>query len=873
MTWVRGVLAVTLLGSVYAVAILVSVGELVLATVLAIKGIPPVTLGETPTQSAAAMQTPAHQFGNDLVADLYLGGIAASIVVLYPVLRAGGKTGRVRDSVVLSRRDAPRLWAMVTELAAELGTRPPAEVRVVALANAAVSEECRFLGLVVGVRRLYVGLPLLLGLTVDELRAVLCHELGHYARGHTRTGPVIYRGAVALDEVLTRRSRRSKKWQDGTALAALPFILYSAVWYRLTAALRRQQEIEADAAAVAAAGKAATAQGLRGVYALARAWEGFLRGPAGAVLRNGFTPGGLFDGFSAMLADPQFREVLAGWRGSPADAPPTPFDSHPGFEVRLRQIAAREDSHRGQARDRDPGPAFRLLATPQQVLTDAAALVWPQRMPDHPPLAWPEWADLAAEAIAVADAEELLAAARRVAAEPAPTLSTVLDLLRDGAAGYLAAALARGVTGGVPGSGPGGGRGGPGGGVPGGGVPGRGAPGPGVDAPPRQTGLGLLRARLGALAGCALVQTGYARWRLSWTGPGTLTGIDISLADFPGLVEAAVRSPARAQALRDRLTGLGVAVDVPPTPARVSVPPEDGAPPRPGGLWPGGLRPGSSEAEAAARRHRRRRRALIAGVIAVATAIAISVVVGITRSPQRPAAALPDPADARLPDNGVGLVVFSPDGKILVTAYENGRAYLWNAAARRVAARLPGPPGDAVNAAAFSPGGKTLAVALGGKNGNGSAYLWNVATRRVAASLTGPAASDAAALAFSPDGKTLAVGVDDGGDGAVYLWNVATRRVVARLPSPGGVGVPAVAFSPDGQTLAASDSSGSLTGDVALWDVVTRRITRVLTNPGTWRPARWRSAPTATRWPPAPTRSPTGARPTCGISPAPRPRR
>ncbi|MGE5136666.1 MAG: LysM peptidoglycan-binding domain-containing protein [Gemmatimonadota bacterium] len=96
---------------------------------------------------------------------------------------------RVRDSVLLTPGDAPGLWAMVTELATRVGTRPPDEVRAVAAASAQVSEECRFLRLLAGTRRLYVGLPLLMGLTADELRAAICHELGRYARGHTRIGP------------------------------------------------------------------------------------------------------------------------------------------------------------------------------------------------------------------------------------------------------------------------------------------------------------------------------------------------------------------------------------------------------------------------------------------------------------------------------------------------------------------------------------------------------------------------------------------------------------------------------------------------------------------------------------------------------------
>ena len=62
---------------------------------------------------------------------------------------------------------------MVTGLAKDRVIRPPAELRIIAEANAMVTEECRFFRPVVpGTRRLYVGLPLLLGLSTGEMRAV-----------------------------------------------------------------------------------------------------------------------------------------------------------------------------------------------------------------------------------------------------------------------------------------------------------------------------------------------------------------------------------------------------------------------------------------------------------------------------------------------------------------------------------------------------------------------------------------------------------------------------------------------------------------------------------------------------------------------------
>jgi WD40 repeat protein len=80
-----------------------------------------------------------------------------------------------------------------------------------------------------------------------------------------------------------------------------------------------------------------------------------------------------------------------------------------------------------------------------------------------------------------------------------------------------------------------------------------------------------------------------------------------------------------------------------------------------------------------------------------------------------------------------------------------------------------------------------------------------MATKQCAVTLRGHAgAVDTAA--FSPDGKTLATG---GGDNVVRLWNVATRQQVAVL---GGYRsqVWSVAFTPDGNTLATGCADGTL---------------------------------------------------------------
>src|SRR5262249_32869515 len=82
--------------------------------------------------------------------------------------------------------------------------------------------------------------------------------------------------------------------------------------------------------------------------------------------------------------------------------------------------------------------------------------------------------------------------------------------------------------------------------------------------------------------------------------------------------------------------------------------------------------------------------------------------------------------------------------------------------------------------------------------------------------------SGIAALAFSPDGKTLAVAPQNAPGEPVGLWNVATHRMTGQVMTGFTSRINSIAFSPDGTLLAASAVRDTT---VQVWS--TRRLTRV----------------------------------------------
>src|SRR5262249_55858065 len=108
---------------------------------------------------------------------------------------------------------------------------------------------------------------------------------------------------------------------------------------------------------------------------------------------------------------------------------------------------------------------------------------------------------------------------------------------------------------------------------------------------------------------------------------------------------------------------------------------------------------------------------------------------------------------------------------------------------------------------AFSPDGRTLATA----GNEGVVKLWEVPSGKLSQRLFGHAGM-VFGLAFSPDGKWLATA---GQDRTARVWDVKTCREVTPRPLLHVDSVYAVAFSPNGTLLV----TGTLARETSVWDV------------------------------------------------------
>jgi WD40 repeat protein len=148
-------------------------------------------------------------------------------------------------------------------------------------------------------------------------------------------------------------------------------------------------------------------------------------------------------------------------------------------------------------------------------------------------------------------------------------------------------------------------------------------------------------------------------------------------------------------------------------------------------------------------------------------------------------------------------VAFSPDGRMLASAGQDGAIILWD-----VTARQPlGPPltghSDKIESVAFSPDGLMLASA----GQDDTVILWDVAARRPLGPPLKGHSDWVLSVAFSPDGRMLASG---GRDKTIILWDVATHQTIGS-PLTGHDGwIYSLAFSPDGNQLASNSGDNAI---------------------------------------------------------------
>jgi heat shock protein HtpX len=230
----------------------------------------------------------------------------------------------------LTREEHPRLFAALEDVARSTQQAMPTDVYLVPEVNAWVAQRGGIMGF--GSHRVMgLGLPLLQTLSVDEMRAVLAHEFGHYHGGDTALGPWIYKTRAAISRTLESLAKHS-------SVLMKPFEWYGLGFLRITHAISRSQEYAADALAARMVGAAPLATGLRTIHGVAGAFVPYWFTEVVPVLQRGFRPP-IAAGFTHFLASPPIApQVRAAIEQEMTQGKIDPYDTHPPLRDRVAAL-------------------------------------------------------------------------------------------------------------------------------------------------------------------------------------------------------------------------------------------------------------------------------------------------------------------------------------------------------------------------------------------------------------------------------------------------------------------------------------------------------------------------------------------------------
>jgi len=254
-------------------------------------------------------------------------------------------------AIEITPTEQPKLFAYLHDLADATGAPRPHRVFVSARVNAAVFYDLSFRNLILPSKKnLEIGLGLVEALSLDEMKAVVAHEFGHFAQKTMAVGRWVYVAQQVAAHIIAARTGFDRMLAFVASIdlrvAWIGWIMQLFVWairaildtfFRLVLlakrALGRQMEFQADRVAVSVSGSDSLIHALHRLGSADEAWDAALRfsleeAGEGRPVEDLFAlEAAMLGHLRRILDEPEF--------GSTPDSPARGTDGHRVFETKL----------------------------------------------------------------------------------------------------------------------------------------------------------------------------------------------------------------------------------------------------------------------------------------------------------------------------------------------------------------------------------------------------------------------------------------------------------------------------------------------------------------------------------------------------------
>ena len=237
----------------------------------------------------------------------------------------------------INAQQAPEIFELVANLNDQLGAPHFHHVLITDNLNAGVVQVPR-LGILGWPKNyLLIGLPLMKSLTVEQLKAVIAHELVHLAKGHARLSNWIYRQRLRWSRLLNALESRES---EGSFLFK-PFLNWFAPYFNAYSfPMARAQEYEADAISARITSPQAAAEALTSTQVIShyleeQYWPKIYK-QADEVPTPDFAP---YRELSRSLAAELDEPTVRAWLNQAMARPTNLEDTHPALCDRLSAIS------------------------------------------------------------------------------------------------------------------------------------------------------------------------------------------------------------------------------------------------------------------------------------------------------------------------------------------------------------------------------------------------------------------------------------------------------------------------------------------------------------------------------------------------------